>query len=350
MQQLTATSDTSPADARSLQSLVQMALGQQIAAIVIVYAQLGLADLIAGGPMTGGALAEALGANPASLLRYLRACASLDLLRQHGPDLFALGPLGEYLRSDSNSIRGFVMGMTSPVATRSWERLRDGVLTGKTVLNDVLGMDVWEWALKNPDELAVLQDQWKDMSIVTANALVQHYDLSGYRRIVDIGANLGFSTSILMHAAPQASFVLMDQPLMIAMAEELLAEAGITERVEFVGGDFFQAVPEGGDLYLLKGVLLDITDEQVVQVLENCHRAAAPGSRLLSLEGLIPADRPAPATVHISDLHMLLTLGGRYRMESESEQLFRRAGYQLRRVIPAPVPQGLYHLLEASRV
>ncbi len=326
-----------------------MALGQQVAAIVTLTAQMGLADRVADGAKSSATLAEELGAHPSSLLRFLRACASLELLEQVGPDRFALGRLGAYLRSEGDSIRGFAIGMSSPVAVKSWERLREGVVGGRAVVRDVLGMDFWDWVFQNPDELAVLQDQWKEMSLVTANAVVQHYDLSGFGRIVDVGSNLGFSIPILMKAAPKAHFVLTDQPMMVALAEELLADAGITERIEFVGGDFFEEVPPGGDLYLLKGVLLDLTDDQVVRVFESCHRAAASGSRLAVLDGLIPPDSPGPPTVHITDLHMLLTLGGRYRTQRELEQLLDSAGYRLERVIPAPVPQGLYHIFEARR-
>ncbi len=113
-----------------------------------------------------------------------------------------------------------------------------------------------------------------------------------------------------------------------------------------VGGDFFEAVPAGADLHLLKQIVHDWDDERATRLLQNCHRALAPGGTLLLVEMVVPADnRPSPAQA--MDLNMLVVLGGRERTEEEYRQLLRAAGFRLERVIPTHSP---FNVIEATRI
>ena len=113
-----------------------------------------------------------------------------------------------------------------------------------------------------------------------------------------------------------------------------------------MSGDFFEAVPEGADLHLLKQIVHDWNDERATRLLQNCHRALAPQGKLLLVEMVIPADnRPSPAQA--MDLNMLVLLGGRERTEEEYRRLFHAAGFRLERIIPTQSP---FSVIEATRV
>jgi hypothetical protein len=117
-------------------------------------------------------------------------------------------------------------------------------------------------------------------------------------------------------------------------------------RCEAVGGDFFQAVPPGGDLYVLKFILIDWKDAEAVQILQNCRTAIIPDGTLLVIEMTIPDDNhPSPA--QLLDLNMLVMTGGQERTQSEYGALLAQAGFHLTRVIPTGSP---FHVLEAVAV
>jgi len=140
--------------------------------------------------------------------------------------------------------------------------------------------------------------------------------------------------------------ILFDLPHVIATAEDALAAERLSARCKLVSGDFFDAVPAGADLYLLKQIVHDWDDERATQQLRNYHRALVPGGTLLLVEMVIPPDNslsPAQAM----DLNMLVMLGGRERAAEEFRRLLDEAGFRLLRVIPMHSP---FSVIEATRI
>ena len=112
-----------------------------------------------------------------------------------------------------------------------------------------------------------------------------------------------------------------------------------------MSGDFFEAVPGGADLHLLKQIVHDWDDQRATRVLQNCHRALAQAGKLLLVEMVVPPDnRPSPAQA--MDLNMLVILGGRERTEEEYRHLLQATGFRLERVIPTHSP---FSVIEATR-
>jgi predicted O-methyltransferase YrrM len=125
-------------------------------------------------------------------------------------------------------------------------------------------------------------------------------------------------------------------------AQQAIEAAGLTERCRVDGGDFFDAVSEGGDAYLLKFILHDWDDERCVAILRSCRRAVPPDGRLLVVELLVPPGN-APSYAKSQDVNMLVNLSGRERSEAEYRELFRAAGFTLTRLIPV---HGELHVIE----
>jgi O-methyltransferase domain len=143
--------------------------------------------------------------------------------------------------------------------------------------------------------------------------------------------------------------VLFDLPQVVTGAKEPIEAASLTARCTIVGGDFFEAVPSGGDAYILSGVIHDWDDERGIVILHNCHRVMSPQGKLLLVEAVVPAriDRSLPSQFSVrGDVNMLVHTGGRNRTEAEYRALFEAAGFQLTRIIPA---QGAVKILEGMR-
>ncbi len=108
-------------------------------------------------------------------------------------------------------------------------------------------------------------------------------------------------------------------------------------RIRLVGGDFFEEVPSGGDLYLLKFVLHDWDDENSVRILTNIRKVIVPEGRLAVVELVLPC-RNEPHVGPLMDLNMMVMTGGVERTGVEYGNLLARAGFRLERVTGTKSP------------
>src|SRR5205814_51337 len=124
---------------------------------------------------------------------------------------------------------------------------------------------------------------------LTKNPILDSYDFSSFNKLVDVGGGYGNFLIHLLKANPNLRGVLFERPSVIEGAKQHIEEAGIAERCELVGGNFFLSLPQGGDAYLMTSILLDWNDEKSTIILQNCHRAMAKDGTLLLGEMIMPA-------------------------------------------------------------
>jgi predicted O-methyltransferase YrrM len=155
--------------------------------------------------------------------------------------------------------------------------------------------------------------------------------------IVDVAGGHGSLLAAILEAAPRARGVLVDLAHVTAVARRTLAERGLAGRAEVVTGSMFEAVPAGGDAYVLKWILHDWDDAACVTILGNIRAAIVPEGRLLVVDRVLPERATASAALRaamMADLLMLVHLTGRERTEREFRALFDASGFGLERVIP----------------
>jgi precorrin-6B methylase 2 len=160
------------------------------------------------------------------------------------------------------------------------------------------------------------------------------YDLSRFGTIVDVGGGQGAFLVAVLASHPDMRGILFDQAHVVAGAEPGLRAAGVAERCQVMQGSFFEAVPEGGDAYILKMVIHDWGDGEATAILRACRRAMAPSGTLLVIERVL--DRPnRGAEGKFADLQMLVGAGGRERTLAEFTTLLNLAGFRLDGVFAA---------------
>lgn len=319
--------------------VLQMGLAYQGTWVITVLARLRIPDLLVDGPKSSAEIARAAECHPATTFRLLRAAASMGLVEQVGRDSFAITPMGECLRSDLHSLHGFATAIGEPMHHRPFEKLLDAIKCGGPVAGDVMGKPMFEYVDEHPEAGAALVEHMEELAILMMPQLLDRYDVTGFRSIVDVGGGMGFILGPMLEAAPKAHGVLFDRPSVVAQAKEHLARRSLTDRVEFVSGDFLNDdIPSGGDAYVLKGIMHDHSDDDSLRVLKNCRRVMAPGARMLAIEGVLPSDRPGPTYAHWLDLAMLVLLGGRERTIDDFEALYEQADLRLERTVWVPIP------------
>jgi SAM-dependent methyltransferase len=150
-------------------------------------------------------------------------------------------------------------------------------------------------------------------------------DWTSVRTVVDVGGGTGALLAAVLRAHPDVHGILVDQQGTIARAERLLREADLLDRVTLAPQSFFDPLPPGADLYLLKNVLSDWADEQAVALLRRCADAARPGGRVSVINGVSPDGGGGPDP----ELLMMVLVGGRGRTLTEFRALARQAGLEV---------------------
>jgi hypothetical protein len=314
-------------------TLLQMMTGYWVSQALYVSARLRIADLLVDGPRDVAALAAAAGADPAALYRVLRALASVGVFTETSRQTFALTPLADLLRSDvPGSMRALAL-LYADEQYRAWEALLHSVQTGTPAFDQRFGMPYFDYLAQHAEADAVFNAAMTGWSNQVARAVAESYDFSGLTTIVDVGGGYGALLTSILLRTPSAQGVLFDQPHVIDNAIHHLDEAGIAGRCTAVGGDFFAAVPAGGDAYVLAQILHDWDDERSVAILSNIRRVMPQHGKLLVVELVIPPGN-APSFGKWLDVHMLVLLSGRERTEAEYGALFGQAGFRLTQVIP----------------
>jgi hypothetical protein len=170
------------------------------------------------------------------------------------------------------------------------------------------------------------------------SAVLQSYDFSRFQQIVDVGGGHGGFLRAILSATPHLLGVLYDLPSVVATVEATVGD--IAGRCEVRSGNFFEAVPEGADGYLLRRIIHDWDDEASLKILRNCRRAISTGGTLLLVERVLKAPNESDWGKFM-DLHMFVILGGRERSEPDFRALLRKAGFALTRVLSTAGPHSI---------
>jgi hypothetical protein len=216
---------------------------------------------------------------------------------------FALTPLAEGLRTDApGSLRAYAVMLGEDWHWRAWGELLHSVRIGQSAFEHTFGRDVFGYFGEHPEAARVFNAAMTSRTGQENAAVTAAYDWPA-GMIVDVGGGQGALLAAILARTPGARGVLFDLPHVVAAAGELIEGAGLTARCELVAGDFFERVPAGGDLYLLKRVIHDWDDGRAAAILRCCRAAMGErgSSRLLVIEHVLPPGN-APSWGKLLDL------------------------------------------------
>ena len=285
--------------------------------------RLGLPELL-DGPTTIADLAASTGADGDGLTRLLTYLAAEGVLDLDGdtvtptPRTAALRQLAPAIGNDRLSV----------LAAFELDR---ALRSDRSAFELQFGQPPFDYLADNPadgDNFARLMQLTTQLA---EQAIFANHHFGEFTRAVDVGGNHGSLLLRLLADRPEARGVLFDLPSTVADARTALADHPLADRVEAVGGSFFEEVPEGGDLYLLKQILHDWGDEECETILRHICRAIAPQGRLAIIERLVP-DAQEPHNARDLDILMLLWTGkGRERTPAQFADMLSRCGFAVER-------------------
>lgn len=330
-----------PVDLPPAMHIFLLSEGIVISKALYIAAELGVADLLADGAKNIDELARSTAMHPRSLYRVLRLLASVGVFTETQAGQFALTAPGQLLRSGTpDSMRSWVRMVGLPPWHKVYAASLESVRTGKPVFQQAVGMELFEYLRENLSEAEVFNAAMSDFSRRVAAAVVLAYDFTGARTLVDVGGGHGTLVATVLRAHPEMTGVIFDLPHVVEGAPQTLADAGVTGRCQIAGGDFFQSVPAGGDVYVLSWVIHDWDFARAIALLENCRRAMNDTTRLLVVEAVVPPGDALHPSKFV-DFVMLIGLGGQERTQEEYATLLNEAGFRLARVIPTSSPMSV---------
>jgi SAM-dependent methyltransferase len=230
-----------------------------------------------------------------------------------------------------------------------WRHLPDAVRSGKPAVERVLRMPLFEYLARHKAAGEVFDRAMLSMTAQTTGAVLEAYDLTGVRTLVDLGGGLGQFLMAALERYPQLRGTLFEAPRTAEAAAKQIAETGLGSRIEVSQGNFLDnPLPAGADVYLLMNVIHDWGDADAVRILTRVREALRPGARLLVVEMVLPESAGAPCMGAVLDLQMLLLFdGGRERTEAEFRSLFVDAGLRLGRVFRTASPACIMEVARA---
>jgi hypothetical protein len=331
----------------AVQQLFQVATGYIASAALQVVVKLRIADQLASGPRPVDEIAAAAGANRDALYRILRALAGVGLFREVEPRRFALTPAGEMLRSD-RGLHDMALWITSPFHFRAYAQLIHSAKTGEPAVEQVVGMPAFEYLARDRELSEIFNNAMTAMSAVVIPAALEVYDFSGIRVLVDVAGGHGMVLGSILRKYPGMRGILADVDHVIAGAPAKLNAQGLDGRYETRVIDFFKAVPEGGDAYIMKHIIHDWDDDRAALILRNIRQVLTGkrGGKLILLEGVIQAGNE-PDLGKLMDLEMMAMPGGRERTAAEFEELLARSGFRMTRIVPTKSPLSVIEAVVA---
>ena len=322
--------------------LMQIVASAFVSQSTYVAAKLGIADLLADGPKSAEFLSVATSTHESALYRTLRAIASLGVFTEVEPRVFANTPMSETLKSDHPaSTRELTIWMGEPDHWNVYGQLMYSVKTGKPAWDKVLGEPVFETLFEKNRELGeIFNRAMTSLSNLTIPAIIDAYDFSSAKKIADIAGGYGHLLGAILQANPGVKGVLFEIPQVLEGAPAMMERYGVSDRVEYVTGDFTEAIPVEADIYFMKHIIHDWYDDKNVRILENIRNSMPEDAKVLIIDTIIP-EGDEPHFGKIMDIEMLLSPGGMERTPAEFEGLLDKAGFKMVRIIPTESPVGI---------
>lgn len=291
-----------------------------------VVGTLRVADHLAAGNLPIATLAAECGVDPESLARVLRHLVSKGVFEEPEPNRFAMNAEARGLLDPMFQLFLDLNGIGGRMA-HAWSTMLSAVRTGRPAYHEVHGLEYWDDLVAHP-EIAASFDALMGPAghgYPDPDVLLDPADWDHVHTVVDVGGGTGTLLAELLRARPAVRGTLVDLPRTVERAAATFATAGVADRVTCVGQSFFDPLPAGADIYLLKSVLSDWADEPARVILQRCAEAARPAGRVVLLNGVTSEAQASP------ELLMMVLVGGKDRTLPEFQQLAAQAGLDVYR-------------------
>ena len=288
-----------------------------------VVATLRIADHILAGKDQIDDLARSAGCDPYALHRVLTYLVGKGVFEETTAGRFAVNQAARGFLDPAQRLGLDLAGIGGRMA-HAWGTLLGYVQTGSPAYHERFGLPFWEDLNAHPDIGASFDALMGPSGHGTPRL---DFDITGgwapVRTVVDVGGGTGAMLAELLREWPQIHGTLVDFPRTVALSGDIFQATGVADRATTVGQSFFDPLPPGADLYLLKKIVNDWPDRDAAAILSRCADAARPSGRVLVLDAVVADGTPISLSIE------MMLVGGKHRTLAEFRELVHEAGMEV---------------------
>jgi hypothetical protein len=206
----------------------------------------------------------------------------------------------------------------------AWGTLLSFARTGKPAYHEAFGLPFWEDLEAHP---AVAESFDALIGPAGHGTPDPEVEISGgwepVRTLVDVGGGTGAMLAAILSRWPHLHGTLVELPRTAARSAEIFRDAGVEDRVAVSPQSFFDPLPAGADLYLLRGVLNNWPDPEAAALLTRCAEGARPSGRIVILKSVSEDDAPNELAIET------VLLGGKRRSLDQFRALAEPCGLRV---------------------
>jgi acetylserotonin N-methyltransferase len=298
--------------------------------VMFAAVSMGVFDRLAKAPATVAEIATELKANPGALERLLDACVALELL-QKKDGVYSNTAVGStYLvRESPQTLSGYIR-YSETALFPLWSNLQSAVMRGSHRWKQTFGGEsgaLFEHFFNTEEKKRDFLAGMHGMGMLSSKAVVSAFDLSHFRRLVDLGGGTGHLAIAACERYPELEATVFDLSDVIPVAREYVVDSPVADRIDLAPGDFFNSELPPGDLYSLGRIVHDWGDDKVAVLLRKIRIELTVGGGLLIAEKLLDEDKTGPVPAVLQSINMLVCTEGRERTATEYTALLKTAGF-----------------------
>ena len=309
-----------------------------VLAAIRVAAELDIAGILKSGPLTVEQLAQRTGSDPQALFRLMRALSSENIFKRTKDGLYRNTKHSLVLTDGKGSLRFTLMQHLGTVNWTVFNELSYSIKTGKSAFSKVYGMKIYDYLAEHPLESALFDRSMTNLSEISIEPVLSAVDFNSYPVIADIGGGEGLLLSSILYKSTNSKGILFDLPEGMNHPEIIFERFGITNRMQVVPGSFFTTAPAGADVYLLKNIIHNWSNEECITILKNIRNVMPVHGKIMIIEMILDEDNTS-SFGKLIDLQMMVFMeAGKERTRKEFESLLDNAGLRIQRIIPTIAP------------
>ncbi|MFP4023399.1 MAG: methyltransferase [Thiohalospira sp.] len=325
-------------------AIVEMVQSFYVSKAIGVAAELNIAEHLKEHDKNISELAKLTGSHEESLYRLMRMLASQGIFKEKDNRVFAQNRLSKTLVNQTDSMRYMVMHLANTVNWKLFDDLHNVVKTGKNASEKVLGMNIFEYLEKYPEKNNVYNTAMTNSSLMLSYAILSKYSFKDAKYIIDIGGGHGILLSMILLKNKHLKGILFDLPHVIKDADKNFRNYHVSERVKYIEGSFFEIIPSGGDIYIMKNILHNLSDQKAIDILKNIKDVLPEKGNILIIEPVI-SHKNRYSFAKLFDIQMMVSQdGGKERTKEEYNQIINQAGLKLNRIIKTVAPFSLIEI------
>jgi len=301
--------------------IMRMSGAYQTSCALLAGVQLDLFTVLDSGPREETGLAAQLGCPLRSFAMLLTALEALGLVRRENGVVSIGDTARAFLSKNSPDYLGFIIRHHGNIMP-AWHKLIQAVHTGsRTATESAL-------FTQNDREREDFLMAMHNVARLQADRIAQTLDLSGRKKLLDIGGGPGTYAVYFCEANPDLEAIVFDLPTSEPFARKIIASYGLDERIQFTAGHYLaDPLPNGQDVAWLSQVLHGEAPDNAAALVQNAAKALAPGGLLCIQEFVLNDDRKGPPRAALFGLNMLVgTDGGQVYTGEEIKQMMENAG------------------------